>query len=491
MKLKVSFLSVLILATVWNCRSQSFSSINYSVEHGLPQSQVGAITQDGSGYLWVGTASGGLSRFDGKKFTNYTIGHGLLSPSIQCLSWTPDKLWIGTSRGLNIMVNGKISEHPFIPREEIKRLLARDTLMWVVPSGGGIYQLSGDSGRYYSDETGFTNRRIKDMEYDSMGTLWVLTTGGQVYHFDGEEFNLYITLPDSTTQSILPISNTQLLAGTRQGLITYQIENREAKVIRTEVPRANIREIRVFDGELWLVMQSGLLWKQGEEFTWLSSKNGLTSVPVFQIYQDREGIIWAGTNAYGLFKFMRGPFRKLKFPPEALVDVITDIKQVEPERVLVTTLGKGVFEVGSDLTIQPVVMPPSVRNVSNAAMLDGKILLASAEMGILIKSGEKFEPIPDQPIYASPPYFIDTKDDQLFVFDRKSLFVIQKSGIKKIIDDLFVFMICQTDTSLLLGTDNGLHVLVNGKAQKIETGFQFDNQLITDLVYDAYGNLFL
>lgn len=489
MKLKILLLSIVIPAIFLDCRSQSFSSINYSIEHGLPQSQVGAITQDGSGYLWVGTATGGLSRFDGKKFVNYTTGHGLLSPAIQCLSWTPERLWIGTARGLNTMVNGQISEHPFVPREEVKKILAHDTLMWAVLSDGGIYQLSGDSGKYYSEETGFTDRRVRDMEYDSMGMLWVLTTGGHVYNFDGEKFALYVTLPDSTTQSILPISNTQLLAGTRQGLITYNVENRDIKVIRTEVPRANIREIHMFDGELWLVMQNGLLWKQADEFKWIASQNGLTNVPVFQIFQDREGIIWAGTNVYGLFKFLRGPFRKLKFPPESFVDIITDIKQFEPGSVLVTTLGKGAFEIGLDFSIQPVTTPPSVRNISNAVMWNGKILLSSIERGILIKSGDTFEPIADQPTYASPPFFINTMNDELFVSDRKSLFSVRESGIEKIIADLFVFEIFQADTTLLLGTDNGLYEFVNGDAQKIKTGHQFDNQLITCLRSDKYGNL--
>ena len=482
-------MSLIALVVFGDCKSQSFSSINYSIEHGLPQSQVGAITQDGSGYLWVGTASGGLSRFDGKKFVNYTTGHGLLSTSIHCLSWTPEKLWIGTSRGLNTMVNGKISEHPYVPQEEVKKLLAHDTLMWAVLSNGGIYQLSGDSGKYFSEETGFTDKRVRDMEYDSMGILWVLTTGGHVYHFDGENFSLYITLPDSTTRTILPISNSELLAGTSRGLITYHIEDGNINLVRTEVPRANIKKIHMFDGELWLVMQSGLLWKQGDEFTWLSSQNGLTSVPVFQIYQDREGIIWAGTNVYGLFKFMRGPFRKVMFPPETFGNLITDIKQFDPGSVWVTTLGKGVFEVGPDLTVRPVITPPSVRNFSNAAKLNGKILLASVEKGILIKAGDTFEPIPDQPAYASPPFFIGTKGDQVFVTDRKSLYAVRSSGIEKIITDLFVFEVCQTDTSLLLGTDNGLYEFVNGDAQKIKTGHQFDNQLITCLRSDKYGNL--
>ena len=40
----------------------------WSSEDGLPQSSVNCLTQTPDGYLWVGTRSGGLARFDGTRF---------------------------------------------------------------------------------------------------------------------------------------------------------------------------------------------------------------------------------------------------------------------------------------------------------------------------------------------------------------------------------------------------------------------------------------
>ncbi len=59
-------------------KAQKFHFQNYNVQQGLIQSQVSAITQDHYDNLWFCTL-GGISRFDGKVFTNYSETEGLIS----------------------------------------------------------------------------------------------------------------------------------------------------------------------------------------------------------------------------------------------------------------------------------------------------------------------------------------------------------------------------------------------------------------------------
>lgn len=467
--------------------AQIFSSINYGMEHGLPQSQVTAITQDDYGYLWLGTFSGGLSRFDGKEFVNFTTGHGLVSPAVLSLAWTPETLWIGTAQGLNIMTTGKIRQHSMLQHLEVNSLLANDTTIWATTSKGGIYHVNSDTGKFYSSENGFTDKQVLDIEYDSAGTLWALTTGGDIYVFENEKFELVHTLENSRAQSLLPIG-TELLIGTPRGLITYRVENRKLLKVKEELPRAVVKDIQVIDNELWLVIQNGLLWKTQDSFTWMSSSNGLTNVPIFNIFHDKEGIIWAGANVYGLYKFLRGPFQRIAFPPESFVDVITDIKQFEPGKTLITTLGKGAFEVHPDNSVHRVNLPPRANNISNAVEWNNKLALASFEEGILISSGDTFKPIPNQPAYATPPFFAASIDNEVFVSDRKSLFVMRNDGLEKVLDGLNVFVIHKNDTTYILGTDKGLYEWKSGEAIKINTELPLDRHMITSLVYDDQQN---
>lgn len=72
----------------------------FNSDNGLPQNSVAAILEDRSGYLWVGTF-GGLSRFDGHRFRNFTHRgiDGLPSDRIAALlEDAQGQIWIGTEK---------------------------------------------------------------------------------------------------------------------------------------------------------------------------------------------------------------------------------------------------------------------------------------------------------------------------------------------------------------------------------------------------------
>ena len=74
---------------------------SWTEEDGLPHNAVLAILQTSDGYIWVGTR-GGLSRFDGVRFTNFTTANTPEFPSnwVSALAETPDStLWIGFNSG--------------------------------------------------------------------------------------------------------------------------------------------------------------------------------------------------------------------------------------------------------------------------------------------------------------------------------------------------------------------------------------------------------
>ena len=51
--------------------AQQYNFKGYSVENGLPYIQIFTIFQDSHGYLWSG-GYGGLSKFNGKTFQNFS-----------------------------------------------------------------------------------------------------------------------------------------------------------------------------------------------------------------------------------------------------------------------------------------------------------------------------------------------------------------------------------------------------------------------------------
>ena len=82
--------------------AQYYAIQNFDVRDGLGQSEVYAIEQDSLGFLWLGTRGGGLSKFDGERFINFTKHDGLKSNFIQSIEKIgPSDFLIATDKGIN------------------------------------------------------------------------------------------------------------------------------------------------------------------------------------------------------------------------------------------------------------------------------------------------------------------------------------------------------------------------------------------------------
>ncbi|NOU00097.1 MAG: regulator, partial [Gallionella sp.] len=73
---------------------------NYSTKDGLAGDIVYSIAQEPNGVLWFGT-NNGLSRYDGKNWNNYDQSTGLLANNVYALAIAPNgDIWAGTQRGV-------------------------------------------------------------------------------------------------------------------------------------------------------------------------------------------------------------------------------------------------------------------------------------------------------------------------------------------------------------------------------------------------------
>jgi len=92
--------------------TQRYNFITYTTEDGLPQSQIYGLLQAEDRQLWMSTL-GGISRWDGKTFYNYTISEGLAANyTINFVFDHQQRAWAISNSSLNLIEGNKISTYP-------------------------------------------------------------------------------------------------------------------------------------------------------------------------------------------------------------------------------------------------------------------------------------------------------------------------------------------------------------------------------------------
>jgi ligand-binding sensor domain-containing protein len=101
-----------------------------------------SLAVDREGVVWAGTWGGGLSRFDGKTWTHYTVTEGLPGNHVFMLHVDPKGvLWIGTNNGLAKMKPGGgwdilTTNEGLFSNTVFSMATARDGTLWIGSFGG-------------------------------------------------------------------------------------------------------------------------------------------------------------------------------------------------------------------------------------------------------------------------------------------------------------------------------------------------------------------
>jgi ligand-binding sensor domain-containing protein len=127
----------------------------YTTNEGLSTNDTGPVLEDSVGRLWVGTLGRGLNEFDGHHFRSVTTRDGLLSDTVLSLATgRHGELWVGTERGVNRIVNGKVTatfERSSGLVIEVRSLeVDEEGTLWAGSSQGVLQYLRGN--RFFSAE---------------------------------------------------------------------------------------------------------------------------------------------------------------------------------------------------------------------------------------------------------------------------------------------------------------------------------------------------
>jgi ligand-binding sensor domain-containing protein len=282
------------------------------VEDGLPFVQVYTIFQDSKGYLWSG-GYGGLSRFDGRDFTNFSPRKGLPNYWVTSIAEDSRKdLWVGTIVGASRYSDGKFQNFDTadgLPDKHVNCILHDDrNLIWI-GTEKGVCTYNGDKFSRFINGGPQKNSILCFYQETNTPRIWMGTSNG-VYVFENNVFTHYPLSPflDNVVTAITQDKDGKIIVGTSDGL--FRLVNGHFSLLLTpqgfEMPAVNAL-ITDRNGMTWIGANNGLFSydpesKDGKNFKHYRISTDVNADNIVSMYEDYEGSLWLGTHS-GLYRF--------------------------------------------------------------------------------------------------------------------------------------------------------------------------------------------
>lgn len=296
-------------------------SRQYTVSDGLAGMQVEDIYQDRRGLLWIATADGGISRFDGTHFETFSLADGLPHPTVMTIAEDEDgRLWFGTLGGGLAAFDEQgfqvyTTEHG-LPSNEIVGLQpqADGSIRVLTSAGFGRFA----EGRCVESTTALEGRpigRVYDMATDSAGTTWLATKDRGVISLEGRHLNFgdgsstpqwaWKFAQDASGHLWIAFrSSRSRTAIGRYDPLRQQFDpiDVKAELEGVQIVRYKARHMRVDSkGWLWVAGPRYVLMYDGQDWhSFYERVEGIDPGNTRLTYEDREGNIWMGLYNEGL-----------------------------------------------------------------------------------------------------------------------------------------------------------------------------------------------
>ena len=342
-----------------------------TIEDGLSQSLVYAITQDHDGFLWVGT-SDGLNRYDGYEFNiyNHRLGDSLSLSGNQILSLFEDSngnLWAGAG-GVNLydrqgdcFIRVVTAEHLGQGSMSLEiEDFAEDSVgrLWFYVKNSGLYRLDlpgADREDFGSGEVEGDFKLVGP--YQNLDRLSGNRMGVEVCYLETVGSSLWISMgkglaileasanggpPDPGNSDFKTISFMEMdeddgfhdilvdeeggvWVGTRSGLLQVKDHTHPDTYAYYPFPTKNFsnrmmstpRSMEMDQhGQIWIATYEGILIFNSRAKTFqhvqyeAADPKGISYPSITEVFVDRGNIIWLGTAGMGLnnFSYDRDPF---------------------------------------------------------------------------------------------------------------------------------------------------------------------------------------
>lgn len=294
----------------------------YNEQNGLPTGEANTVLQTLDGYIWIGSY-GGLIRYDGTTFRNYSVEGAITSSSVRSLfEDSKGRLWIGTNdSGVVLMEKGVFTD--IKSPEDNTFLCIRDFAedsdgTIYVCSNSGIGEIKDNCIIPYTVEE-IDGATVYSVALDSRGRLWGSTSRGDCAVFDDGELTDLFT-PDRVFDgldiySVEADKNGNIILGSGENeIVVIGFDNESLEKDSLTVNRYKTGDVTSHNrisaldsGHIFVSGINGLavIYPDGRVVEFGEEEKAMA---VNAAIADYENNIWLASSSYGIIKYSKGCF---------------------------------------------------------------------------------------------------------------------------------------------------------------------------------------
>ncbi|MCX6162610.1 MAG: histidine kinase [Ignavibacteriae bacterium] len=294
--------------------SQTFPYYHYTTREGLAYNLVYYALQDKSGYIWFATY-GGLSRFDGNTFRNYSMADGLRYNNIVRIAEASDSTLYFTNyrEGFNVYKNGIISNYEVTPQNPVgisTTFIKNDTIYFIHNNWEQVSYIYKNKIHTYDSlfagEYGINDIYPYKHRDSSCTTLLVSNNKGlfAVNTCTGA-ITKFLKSGNFPNSCIKEDKDNNIWLGFSGKIYRVRDYNAELVLTLDEKIKGDIREMLIDSrGYVWFhPKEKGLFILKNGSITDIGAKLSFGTTEINQIYEDKEGNVWVTTSGKGIYCF--------------------------------------------------------------------------------------------------------------------------------------------------------------------------------------------
>jgi len=289
-----------------------------------------------AGALWFGTLGEGLIRLDQGRPTVYSKENGPASNAIWSLAVYRDKLWIGSTGGLNSF-DGESFEtfttDQGLIYSTVSHILVDGNDLWL-STIRGVTRFDGETFSSLTEKDGLVNIIVHSGS--KVGDKVCFATEGGVSCYDGKGFTNYTEengLPSSSVYYVFEDGDGVMWVGTNNGLA--RLEGSRFRVFTKKDGLGNnfVGAMVDYKGDLWLGTNYGLTIFDGERgIKRFSTKSGMigNEFNIDSLFVDGNGTVWMGTST-GATRYFPERDKANRVPPTVYIESFSVNDEPRPQ----------------------------------------------------------------------------------------------------------------------------------------------------------------